>query len=282
MSMRPTHGAQLPYQLLAGVVPVGSGWLIASAKWQGATIAPEEPHLSARFIDVLDYKPAYRVIAVFAPIGLPDEPRPRGRSCERDARSLLGVPRASAIASAPPRAALQAPSYEEAAKASGGRLSPITWRRMGKIAEVDEAIAPYWQRTVFEVHPELSFFQLGEDRPLRGWIFTIAHRRLVQHWRSGSRRPVRAFDPGAFDMLLGAADTESEAIESAEGVAAARALTADLSFDQAQVVLLRVLGGLSVEEVAAAIGKRPGTVRVLQHRALRRLAARLSLERVTR
>ena len=167
MSMRPTHGAQLPYQVLAGVVPVRDGWLVASAKWQGATIAPEEPHVSARFIDVLDYKPAYRVIAVFTPIGLLDEPRPRGRSCERDARRLLGVPRASAIASAPPRPALSATSYEEAAKASGGHLSPITWRRLAKIAEVDEAIAPYWQRTVFEVHPELSFFQLGEDRPLR-------------------------------------------------------------------------------------------------------------------
>ena len=167
MSMRPTHGAQLPYQVLAGVVPVRDGWLVASAKWQGATVAPEEPHVSARFIDVLDYKPAYRVIAVFTPIGLLDEPRPRGRSCERDARRLLGVPRASAIASAPPRPALSATSYEEAAKASGGHLSPITWRRLAKIAEVDEAIAPYWQRTVFEVHPELSFFQLGEDRPLR-------------------------------------------------------------------------------------------------------------------
>ncbi len=37
---------------------------------------------------------------------------------------------------------------------------------MAKIAEVDAAIAPYWQRTVFEVHPELTFFQLNEDRPV--------------------------------------------------------------------------------------------------------------------
>ena len=167
MSMRPTHGAQLPYQVLAGVVPVRSGWLVASAKWQGATVAPEEPRVADAFIDVLDYKPAYRVVALFAPIGLLDEPRAKGRSCERDARRLLGAPRASAVASAPPRPALSASSYEEAAKASGGHLSPITWRRLAKIAEVDKVIAPYWQRTVFEVHPELSFFQLGEDRPLR-------------------------------------------------------------------------------------------------------------------
>ena len=121
----------------------------------------------------------------------------------------------------------------------------------------------------------------GDEGGFRGWIFTIAHRRLVQHWRHAGRRPVQAVDPGTFDTLLGAADTEGEALDAAEGAAAARALVAELSPDQAQVVLLRVLGGLSVDEVATAIGKRPGTVRVLQHRALRRLAGRLSLERVT-
>ena len=166
--MRPgTHGAQLPYQLLAGVVPVSAGWLVASAKWQGATVAPEEPRVADAFIDILDYKPAYRVIAVFTPIGLLDEPRPKGRSCERDARRVLGVPRASAIASSPPRTALGCSTYEEAKRASGDHLSPIAWHRFGRTAEVDKVIAPYWQRTVFEVHPELSFFQLGGDRPLR-------------------------------------------------------------------------------------------------------------------
>jgi predicted RNase H-like nuclease len=157
----------LPYQLLAGVVPVRAGWLVAGAKWQGATIAPEEPRVVGAFIDVLDYKPAYGIIAVFTPIGLLEEPRPRGRSCEREARHVLGVPRGSAIASAPTRSALEAPTYEEASKASGGHLSPVGWHRVPKIAEVDKAIAPYWQRTVYEVHPELSFFQLADDRPLR-------------------------------------------------------------------------------------------------------------------
>jgi predicted RNase H-like nuclease len=163
----PVHGAQLPYQVLAGVVPVPSGWLVASAKWQGVTIAPEDPRVVDAFVDVLDYKPAYRVIAVFAPIGLLDEPRPKGRSCEREARRLLGAPRASAVASAPPRPALAFPTYREAAEASGGHLSPVSWRRARHIAEVDKVIAPYWQRTVFEVHPELSFFQLADDRALR-------------------------------------------------------------------------------------------------------------------
>jgi RNA polymerase sigma-70 factor (ECF subfamily) len=56
---------------------------------------------------------------------------------------------------------------------------------------------------------------------------------------------------------------------------AALALLAELPPDQAEVVALRVLAGLEVAEVARIVGKRPGTVRVLAHRGLRRLAGRM-------
>jgi predicted RNase H-like nuclease len=168
MSMRTSHrGAQLPYQLLASAIPCGQGWLIASAKLQGITMSPESPQIFKTFIEVLDYKPAYQVITVAAPIGLPDEPSDRGRHCDRDARAILGMPRASAIVSAPCRPVLKARTYEEAVEVNGGHLNPVSWRQVRRIAEIDENIAPYWQRTVFEVHPELSYFQLNEDEPVR-------------------------------------------------------------------------------------------------------------------
>ena len=63
---------------------------------------------------------------------------------------------------------------------------------------------------------------------------------------------------------------------------AALALLATLPPDQAEVVLLRVLGGFDAAEVGAILRKRPGTVRVLQHRALAQLARTLSREAVTR
>ncbi|MGH9055101.1 MAG: RNA polymerase sigma factor [Acidimicrobiales bacterium] len=51
---------------------------------------------------------------------------------------------------------------------------------------------------------------------------------------------------------------------------------------QAEVVLLRVLADLDVGQVAAIVGRRPGAVRVLQHKALQRLAKSIpSLEGVT-
>jgi predicted RNase H-like nuclease len=168
MSDRSPHrGAHLPYKTLAGVVPCPRGWLAATAKLQGITVAPEEPQVFSTFLEVLDYKPAYQVIALFMPVGLQEEPRPGGRLCDVAARRLLGRPRSSAIVSAPARPALGRPSFKEASVANGGRLSPVSWRLLERIAEVDANLAPYWQRTVFEVHPELSFYQLNDDRPVR-------------------------------------------------------------------------------------------------------------------
>jgi len=46
-------------------------------------------------------------------------------------------------------------------------------------------------------------------------------------------------------------------------------------------VLLRVVGGFDANEVAEIVGRTAVAVRVLQHRALKRIGARLSTEAVT-
>lgn len=199
--MRSTQrGAPLPYRLLAAVLPCELGWLTATAKLQGVTMSPEEPQILKTFVDVLDYKPAYQVIAVFAPIGLLDQPDPQGRPCERSARQLLGWPRSGAIVSAPVRSALGTSLYEDAVTLNGGRLSPITWHQMSRIAEVDANIGPYWQRTVFEVHPELSFLQLNGDRPMRYSSHTSLgegeRRRLLMEMFPRVERLIDATVPG--------------------------------------------------------------------------------------
>jgi RNA polymerase sigma-70 factor (ECF subfamily) len=62
---------------------------------------------------------------------------------------------------------------------------------------------------------------------------------------------------------------------------AAAALAASLPADQADVVLLRVVAGLDVDQVAEILGKKAGTVRVLQHKAVRRLAEKFCVELLT-
>jgi predicted RNase H-like nuclease len=160
----PQRGAPLPYTLLAGVVPCPAGWLVATARLQGISAFPQEPEVFQTFIDVLDYKPAFQVIALHLPIGLPDDPGPR--RCDTEARRLLGFARGGSVLATPTRAAVRAKTRRQALAANGGRLSAVTATLMPRIREVDAEMQPYWQRTVYEVHPELSFYQLNEDRPV--------------------------------------------------------------------------------------------------------------------
>lgn len=122
----------------------------------------------------------------------------------------------------------------------------------------------------------------GDETAFRSWVFTIAHRRLIDHHRATSRRPrTRTLHPLEGDArespLEVSADDDpaGEVIDAIAGDEAVRQIVALLPKDQAEIVLLRVVAGLPVDEVAAITGRRPGTVRVLQHRALRRLAERL-------
>lgn len=92
VSMRSMHrGARLPYETLAGVVPCPAGWLAASAKLQGITIAPEEAQVFGSIRDALDYKPAFQVLALFTPVGLLDTPVRKGRHCGSRRSSAAGI-----------------------------------------------------------------------------------------------------------------------------------------------------------------------------------------------
>jgi RNA polymerase sigma-70 factor (ECF subfamily) len=127
----------------------------------------------------------------------------------------------------------------------------------------------------------LSSFS-GDETAFRSWVFTIAHRRLIDHHRTIARRPrTRSLHPvegeatdGPLEMSA-ADDPAGEVISAVAADEAVRRIVKLLPPDQAEIVLLRVVAGLPVDEVAAITGRRAGTVRVLQHRALRRLAERL-------
>jgi RNA polymerase sigma-70 factor (ECF subfamily) len=112
----------------------------------------------------------------------------------------------------------------------------------------------------------------GDERALVALGLTIARRRAVDLRRRRGRRRTIPMDPEQLVAHAEIGDTEAEAVDR---IALEEALgrLRGLPRDQAEVVLLRVIGGLSSQEVARIVGKRPGNVRVLQHRALRALAA---------
>lgn len=125
----------------------------------------------------------------------------------------------------------------------------------------------------------LSAFR-GDERQFRSWLFTIAYRRLVDHWKEAASAP-EPMDPMTMTVREGGQDPAAAVINSISAQEAADRIVGCLPPDQADVVLLRVLGDLDVDQVAGIVGKRPGAVRALQHRALKTLKKEISLEAVT-
>ncbi len=157
-------GPDLPYDLVAGIKPCATGWLVAVAKLHGTVFAPEEPRIFETFIDVIDHRPTFSTIAVGAPIGYLEDQIPGGRACDREARTLLGRRRGAAVQSAPTRSQIE--SEEASDKALAG-LSAISRKLLPRYRELGNEMAPYRQRSIYEVNSELSFYQLNEDAPLR-------------------------------------------------------------------------------------------------------------------
>lgn len=119
----------------------------------------------------------------------------------------------------------------------------------------------------------------GDVAAFRSWVFTIAHRRLVDDRRRRAVRPTTSeLDRGHGETAGG--DVEEEALAQLEDEDL-RALLGELTTDQREVVLLRVVADLSVDEVAGVLGKKPGAVKMLQRRGLAALRGRLGVEGVT-
>lgn len=119
----------------------------------------------------------------------------------------------------------------------------------------------------------------GDESAFRAWVFTIARRRVID---AGRRVQQRRTDPMSAQQIDRGRDEAPGELEARLALDAALRRVGRLPREQAEVVALRVLAGLSAEQVAEILGKRAGTVRVLQHRGLRRLATELAAEGVTR
>jgi RNA polymerase sigma factor (sigma-70 family) len=157
--------------------------------------------------------------------------------------------------------------YEELAPPVAGYL------RLQGVRDVDDLTSEVF----LGVFRGLGAFT-GDAAGFRSWVFTIAHHRLVDERRRAGRRPAQ--DPLEEDTSVPVGDAEEDALAALGGVWIEDALEA-LTEEQREVVVLRILADVSVEETAAIVGKRPGAVRAIQHRALRRLRAALEQGRVS-
>ena len=112
-----------------------------------------------------------------------------------------------------------------------------------------------------------------EGATFRAWLFRIAHRTIANSRRSRARRHADRL-PERFDHPAPNADPAGIVARAEELRVVARAI-GELPDDRRQVVLLRFVDGLSSREIGQVMDRSEGAARVLLHRAMRDLAARL-------
>ncbi len=118
----------------------------------------------------------------------------------------------------------------------------------------------------------------GDEDAFRSWLFVIARNCLIDERRRQARRPV---------VVASAAEVQAPAAAGADQGALAQLgaervhdLLNELSPDQRDVLLLRIVADLTVDQTASVLGKQPGAVKQLQRRGLESLRRRLEKEGV--
>lgn len=132
--------------------------------------------------------------------------------------------------------------------------------------------------TLYHVARSIDGFE-GSEESFRSWVFVIAHRRLIDARRSAGRRVEQTEID--HDLAASGGDVESEALNSL-ALADMQELLDQLTEEQRSVIALRMIADLSLERTAEIMGKRVGSVKALQRRALATLRKHLESEEVSR
>jgi RNA polymerase sigma-70 factor, ECF subfamily len=141
--------------------------------------------------------------------------------------------------------------------------------RLGRISGHYHAADDVAQEVCIAVLSALPRYQ-DMGRPFASFVFGIASHKVADAMRNAARMAIPTEDlPDGPDDRPGPEETAVAYIEAER----ARALLARLPVHQRELLVLRVLSGMTAEETGHELGMSAGAVRVAQHRALARLRA---------
>jgi RNA polymerase sigma factor (sigma-70 family) len=155
--------------------------------------------------------------------------------------------------------------YRQLAPAVAGYL------RVQGAAEPDDLTNEVFLR----VFRDLASFS-GTGSRFRSWVFSIAHARLIDERRRLGRRIAVSDDALSGIDVEDRCDVESDVLQ-ALAQERVRTLCGRLAPDQRDVLLLRLVADLTIEQAAGVVGKSVGATKALQRRGL--VALRKELER---
>ena len=107
---------------------------------------------------------------------------------------------------------------------------------------------------------------LSDDRNLRGWLLTIAHRKAIDHHRANGRRPLPVAEPEEMAGVTAEPELDDGIWE----------LVGALPPKQRAAVALRYACDLPHAEIAAALGCSTDAARRSLHEGMKRLRKELA------
>ncbi len=136
--------------------------------------------------------------------------------------------------------------------------------RMGDVDAAEDAT----QETLVAMVDAVRRYR-GDTSTFATYVFGIASNKVSMAQRAGGRRAVPTNDAQVLD----------QAVTEAPGMGTGRlGLLDHLPERQREILALRVIEGMSAEDVGEVLGMSPGAVRVAQHRALEALRVRMGVK----
>lgn len=115
----------------------------------------------------------------------------------------------------------------------------------------------------------------GDEAHFRSWVFVIAHHRMIDDRRRRTRHPETTLTLASVRPLEHTGNVEREALDSL-ATGSVEAIIRRCAPDQREVLLLRVIAGLTLAETAQVLGKSLGAVKALQRRGINALQREFS------
>lgn len=145
------------------------------------------------------------------------------------------------------------------------RVARYIAARIGSVSEAEDLASEVFVRAL---RSSASYEKRGA--PMEAWVFQIAHNAVVDHLRKRTRRPALVPLDEAEDSLASEEDP-AEGMERQQELSQLRMAMEHLSQAQHQVLFLRFTCEMTSEQIAQAIGKRPGAVREMQSAAIKKI-----------
>lgn len=161
-------------------------------------------------------------------------------------------------------------AFEQLYSRHRGKLYHYLLRQLRDNAPADEAFQDIWQRVIAARSswtPEAGF---------AAWLYTIAHHRLGDHWRSLKHRPAAPPDADERTARVADPDTPERVLSEFERRRQLQLALAGLPPEQREVLLLRLEQELTLEVIGEITGVGRETVKSRLRYAMDKLRAGLS------